>query len=246
MQSYQPTPDLLAGRVILVTGAGDGIGKAAALACARHGATVVLHGRNVKKLERTYDEIVQAKGAEPAITPLDFSQARAEQYEEIGNAIGTAFGRLDGLLHNAAELGTLTPLELYDPEVWQRTLHVNLNAPLLLTRACLPWLKQSADASVIFTSADVGRRSRAYWGAYAVSQFAIEGLMQTWAAELVDSTHIRVNSLNPGPVRTAMRRREYPGENPETLKRPEDIMATYLYLLGPDSRDVNGQALDAQ
>lgn len=246
MQPYQPALDLLQGRVILITGATDGIGRAAALACARHGATVVLHGRNVKKLEQIYDEIRDAGGPEPAITPLDLAQSEEAQYEEIGDAIGKTFGRLDGLLHNAAELGTLTPLELFDLTTWARTLQVNLNAPLLLTRACLPWLKQSTDASVVFTSADVGRRSRAYWGAYAVSMFAIEGLMQTWAAELVDTTPIRVNSLNPGPVRTAMRRRAFPGEHPQRVRPPQDIMAMYLYLLGPDSRGVTGQAFDAQ
>jgi NAD(P)-dependent dehydrogenase (short-subunit alcohol dehydrogenase family) len=246
MKDYQAPSDLLAGRVILVTGAGDGIGRAAALAYARHGATVVLLGRTVRKLEQVYDEIQAAGGAEPAITPLDLSKATLPQYDEIAGAIASEFGRLDGLLHNAADLGTLTPLELYDLEVWSRTLQVNLHAPFLLTRACLDLLKKSADASVVFTSADVGRHSRAYWGAYAVSQFAIEGLMQTWAAELRDTTPIRMNSLNPGAVQTHMRRRAYPGENPSQLKKPEEIMAAYLYLMGPDSRGATGQAFDAQ
>ncbi len=246
MFDYQAPPNLLAGRVILVTGAGDGIGRAAALAYAQHGATVVLLGRQVAKLERVYDEIKRLGRAEPAITPLDLGKATMAQYEEIGNAIEKEFGRLDGLLHNASYLGTLTPLELYDLNVWQQVLHVNVNAPLLLTRACLELLKRSSDASVIFTSADVGRRSRAYWGAYAVSQFAVEGLMQTWAAELQDSTAIRANSLDPGPVRTAMRARAYPGENPASLPAPADVMPIYLYLMGPDSAGVTGQAFSAQ
>ncbi len=197
------------------------------------------------KLERVYDEIEQAGGARPALAPLDLSKAGLAQYEQLADTITEEFGRLDGLLHNATELGTLTPLALYNLDLWAKVMHVNLNAPFLLTRACLDLLKKSQDASIVFSTADVGRRSRAYWGAYAVSQFALEGLMQTWADEL-EGTAIRVNSINPGKVHTALRTRAYPGENPAGLAKPEEIMSSYLYLMGPDSRGVSGRAFDAQ
>lgn len=244
MKDYRPRPDLLAGRVILVTGAGDGIGRAAALAFARHGAQVILLGRTVAKLEKVYDEI-ESQGAQAAILPMDLAKATPEQYEQTATTIAQEFGRLDGILHNAAMLGTLTPLELYDLERWGQVLQVNLHAPFLLTRACLPLLKQSPDASVVFTSADVGRRGRAYWGAYGVSQFALEGLAQIWAEELSANTAVRVNTLDPGAVHTAMRVRAYPGSDPAQLAKPDDIMSAYLYLIGPDSRGVTGQALSA-
>lgn len=245
MKNYQPRPDLLAGRVILVTGAGDGLGRAAALAFGRHGAQVILLGRTVSKLERVYDEMEQI-GGQAAILPMDLGKASPEQYEQTAKTISDEFGRLDGLLHNAANLGTLTPLELYDLERWGQVMQVNLNAAFLLTRACLPLLKQSPDASVVFTTADVGRRGRAYWGAYGVSQFALEGLAQIWSEELAANTNIRVNTLDPGPVNTAMRVRAYPGADASRLPQPGDIMPVYLYLVGPDSRGTTGQALSAQ
>ena len=246
MHSYQPPRDLLAGRVILVTGAGDGLGRAAALAYARHGASVILLGRTVVKLEKVYDEIEQQGGPQPAIMPMDMAKAGIDAYRQTAEAVETEFGRLDGLLHNAAYLGALTPFSLYSLEMWPQVMQVNLTAAVLLTRACLPLLEKSADASIVFTSDDVGRSGRAYWGAYSVSKFAIEGLMQLLAVELADTTPIRVNSLNPGAVRTALRARAYPGENPAILPAPEQVMAVYLYLMGRDSAGVTGQALNAQ
>lgn len=242
---YTPAHNLLAGRVILVTGAGDGIGRAVAVAFARHEARVVLLGRTVEKLERVYDEIVAGGSSQPAIYPMDLLGASAPDYEELMQRLATEFGRLDGLLHNAGLLGTLAPIEHYDLETWAKVLHVNLYAPFLLTRACMPLLKKSTDASVVFTSSNVGRRGRAYWGAYSVSKFALEGMMQTLADE-VDPKTLRVNSLNPGRVRTAMRAAAYPAEDPRTLLRPEDVVGPYLFLMGADSRGVNGEALDAQ
>ena len=246
MHSYQPPRDLLAGRVILVTGAGDGLGRAAALAYARHGASVILLGRTVAKLEKVYDEIEQQGGPQPAIMPMDMAKAGIDAYRQTAEAVETEFGRLDGLLHNAAYLGALTPFSLYSLEMWPQVMQVNLTAAVLLTRACLPLLEKSADASIVFTSDDVGRSGRAYWGAYSVSKFAIEGLMQLLAVELADTTPIRVNSLNPGAVRTALRARAYPGEDPAILPAPEQVMAVYLYLMGRDSAGVTGQALNAQ
>jgi len=246
MPSYKPTPELLASRTILITGAGDGIGRAAALACAEHGASVILLGRTTAKLEKVYDEIEDRGCPQAAILPLDLAQATPGHYEQVTQTIEREFGRLDGLLHNAADAGTLTPIELYEPETWYRVMQVNLNAAWLLTRACMPLLRKSEDASIVFTSADVGRRARAYWGAYGVSCFGLEGLMQVLAVELDSQQRLRANSLDPGAVRTRLRARCYPGEDPKTLPVPEDIMPAYLYLLGPDSRGVNGQALNAR
>ena len=245
MPRYTPTPKLLAARHILVTGAGDGIGRAAALAFAAHGASVILLGRTASKLEKVYDEIEKRGGPQAAMLPLDLAQATPAHYEQVAQTIEKEFGRLDGLLHNAADAGTLTPMELYEPDMWYRVMQVNLHAAWLLTRGCLPLLRKSDDASIVFTTADVGRQGRAYWGAYGVSCFGLEGLMQILAAELAAEGQIRANSLNPGTVRTGMRSRLYPGENRDALPTPENIMPAYLYLLGPDSRGVNGQALNA-
>ena len=240
---YHAPLDLLRDRVLLVTGAGDGIGRAVSLALARHGATVVLLGRTVAKLEAVYDAIEAAGGPQPAIYPLDLAGALPVHYEELAARVEESLGRMDGLLHNAAELGTLTPLEQYEPELWSRVVQVNLNAPFLLTRACLPLLRRAPDASVVFTTAAVGRRGRAYWGAYAVAYGAVETLMQVLADELESTPHVRVNSLDPGRVRTTLHARIYPAEDPSRRPPPEAVVPAYLYLLGPDSRDTSGQAL---
>lgn len=247
MQDYQAPADLLSDRVILVTGAGSGIGRAAALAYAAHGATVILLGRTTSKLEEVYDEIEAAGYPQPAIVPMNLEGAAVKEYEEMAMTIEETFGRLDGILHNAAILGARSPVELYDPETWNKVMQVNATAPFLLTRALIPLLRKSDGASVVFTSSGVGRRAKAYWGAYAVSKFAIEGLSQLLADELDDERHnIRVNSLNPGATRTNMRAHAYPAENPMQNPAPEDLMPIYLYLMGPDSKDVTGQQLDAQ
>ncbi len=245
-KDYQPRPDLLAGRVILITGAGDGIGAAAARACAAHGATVILLGRTTRKLEAVYDAIEEAGHPQAAIYPMNLEGAAPKDYEDLATTIEQEFGRLDGLLHNASLLGPLTPLGQYDIEQWSKVMQVNLNAPFLLTQACLELLKKSQDASVIFTSSSVGRQGRAYWGAYAIAKAANENMMQIWADELEANTGVRVNSLNPGATRTSMRAHAYPGEDPNTLPRPDEILATYLYLLGPDSKGVSGQQFNAQ
>ena len=245
MLDYHPTANLLANRIILITGAGDGLGRAAALACAQHGATVILLGRTQKKLEAVYDQIEQAGGPTPLLMPADLGKAGLTEYGQIATAIESQFGRLDGLLHSAAELGTLTPLSMYDLDTWMRVMQVNLNAPYLLTRSCLGVLGNSADASVVFTSSDVARHGRAYWGAYAVAGAALENLAKIWSHELQANTRIRFNTLDPGAVRTALRARAYPGEDASRLLSPESIMPAYLHLLGPDSRDVKGQALNA-
>lgn len=243
---YRAAPGELAGRLIAITGAGSGIGRAVALACATHGAEVVLLGRTVAKLERVYDEIVAAGGAEPVIAPLDLEKATAKEFDAIAAGIGTRYGRLDGLLHNAGLLGDLSPIEHYDVPLWTRVMHVNVTAAFALTQVMLPLLRAAPDASVLFTSSGVGRRGRAYWGAYAVSKFAIEGLVQVLADELSGTTSVRVNAINPGGTRTAMRRAAYPAEMPEAVPLPEAITAAYLCLLGPGGRGTTGATVDAQ
>jgi len=245
-RDYRPRPDLLAGRTIVVTGANDDFGRAAALSFGRHGATVVLLGGKPRMLEKVYDELVASGAPKPAAVPLELSEAIPAQFEELAVVLNNEFGRVDGLLHAAFEPGLLAPIELFDVDTWTRVLQVNLNARFLLTRALLPLLKRSVDASVIFTSADVGRQARAYWGAFAAAAFGGEALMQTLAAELAENTAVRVNSIDPGPTRGFLRSRFYPGEDASALPSPEDLMPAFLYLIGPDSRALNGQSLSAQ
>lgn len=243
---YQAPADLLKDRIILVTGAGDGIGRAAALAFAGCGATVILLGRTTSKLDKVYDEIEAAGGPQPAIVPLNFEGATLKDYHDMAETLDKEFGRLDGILHNAGLLGRITPFEQYNPELWEQVMQVNLNGPVWMTQALLPLLEASKDASVVFTSSSVGRKGRAYWGAYAVSKFATEGFMEVLADEVEHRGMIRVNSLNPGATRTRMRATAYPGEDPDSLPTPESIMPTYLWLMGPDSRRHNGERFDAQ
>ncbi|MCA1772746.1 MAG: YciK family oxidoreductase [Halomonas sp.] len=243
---YQPAPDLLHDRVVLVTGAGDGIGRAAALSYARHGATVILLGRTIAKLERVYDEIEAQGGPQPAIFPLNFEGAKLKDFHDMADTLEKEFGCLDGLLHNAGLLGRITPFEQYDAALWEQVMQVNINGPIWMTQALLPLLQRSEDASVIFTSSSVGRKGRAYWGAYAVSKFATEGFVEVLADELDSEPHLRINTLNPGATRTQMRRNAYPGEDPANLRTPDDIMPTYLWLMGPDSAGTHGQKIDAQ
>lgn len=246
MKDYQPTPDLLQDRVILVTGAGSGIGRAIARRLAGRGATVILLDRAIRMLEQVYDEIEQAGGPRPAIYPMNLEGATPKDYTDLAQVLDTEFGRLDGLLHNAALFEGLTPIFNYDIELWYRILQVNLNAPFLLTQAVLGLLNRSADASVVFTTDRVGDEGQAYWGAYAVAKGGAQTLMKLLASELETNTPIRVNGIDPGRVRTELSLRAYPGRNPAEWARPEDILAVYLYLLGPDSKGVTGQTFHAQ
>jgi NAD(P)-dependent dehydrogenase (short-subunit alcohol dehydrogenase family) len=243
---YVPPPDLLRDRVILVTGASDGIGRALAISCARLGAHVVLCGRRQRKLDATYDAIVAGGAARPSLVPLDFEKADGHAYEALAQAVGEEFGRLDGLAHVAAQLGERTPIEHCDVGTWMRVMHVNLNAPFLLTKVLMPWLRAAQDASVVFASSGVSVRGRPYWGAYGVSKFALEGLMQALASETDTTTRIRFNSVNPGRARTAMRALAYPGEDRASVPLPETLLAPFLYALGPDSRGVTGRRFESQ
>lgn len=245
-RAYTPAAGSHAGRIILVTGASDGIGQALALALARQGATVGLLGKTQRKLARTYDLIVAAGGPQPALLPFNLETAAAPEYDALADVLDREFGRLDGLAHVAGILGDLSPIEQYDVPTWCKVLHVNLTAAFIATQSLLPLLRRSEDASIVFTSSTVGRKGRAYWGAYATSKFGIEGLMQVLAHELAETTRIRANSVNPGPTRTGMRRQAYPAEDAATLPEPAAVLAPFLYLLGPASAGVNGLAFDCR
>jgi NAD(P)-dependent dehydrogenase (short-subunit alcohol dehydrogenase family) len=245
-KKYTYADDVLRDRIILITGASDGIGKALALEVARLGATVILHGRNAAKLEKVYDAIEAIDGAKkPSIAVLDLASANAESYTTLAQSIEDEYGRLDGLVHNASILGDRFSIEQYDAVQWQRVMHVNVTSTFALTQVFLPLLHKSEDASVIFTSSGVGRTGKAFWGAYAVSKFATEGLSQVLADEHRHSK-LRSNCINPGATRTKMRLEAYPAEDRELLKTPEEILASYIYLLGPDSKGVTGESIDAQ
>ena len=240
-QEYTPAKTLLRDRVIAVTGAGSGIGKTVAKTYAEYGATVILIGRTSSKLENVYDEIEAAGLPQAAIYTIDFNNAIVEDYRNMAESLTQEFGRLDGIVHNAAILGQRTPLSNYSADTWQSVFQVNVTAPFMMTQALLPLLQNSDNASVIFTGSSVGYNGRAYWGAYAASKSAVENLMQTLADELDATSTIRSNSVNPGATRTSMRATAYPGENPDTIKSSEELMPLYLYLMSADSAIDNGR-----
>jgi NAD(P)-dependent dehydrogenase (short-subunit alcohol dehydrogenase family) len=214
-------------KVILITGAGDGIGKAVALACAERGATIILLGRTVHKLEQVYDEIRNNGWPEPAIYPMNLEGATPTDYDDLNANIDKEFGRLDGLHNNAGWLGASTPIEIYDTELWYKVMQVNLNAPFLLTKACIPLLRKSASARIVFTADD---KSSAYWGAYGVAKAGQLSFMQILADEL-ESKNIAVNAVVPGPIRTRFRTMAYPAEDARELTKPEQITNAFVYLL---------------
>lgn len=238
--------ECLKDKVIAITGAGDGIGKVAALNCAAQGATVILLGRTIPKLEQVYDAIEAAGHPQAAIFPINFEGAVEKDYNDMADAIDAEFGRLDGLLHNAAQLGPQTPLSNYEIDTWQKLMQVNVTSAFMMSKALLPLLEKAPQASVVFTSSSVGRKGRAYWGAYAISKAAVENMVQVFADEMDGINHVRINCINPGATRTQMRASAYPSENPSTLKTPSDIMPSYLYLLSDTSAELNGVSIDAQ
>jgi len=246
MFDYTAPDQLLKNRVILITGAGDGIGRAVAIDSARLGATVILLGRTIEKLEVVYDEIENAGYPQAAIYPLDLRSATDEDYISLAQVVEDEFGGLDGLVHNASILGQRTPLSNYESRTWNLVMQVNATAPFMMTQALLPLLEVSKDASIIFTSSGVGAQGKAYWGAYSVSKFATEGMAQILADETGNTSKIRVNIIDPGATRTSMRAQAYPGENPAQNPLPKDIMPVYQYLLGPDSLGITGQRFKAQ
>lgn len=245
MKQYQPQAACLTGKTILITGAGDGIGKTLAINCAQLGATVILLGKTVKKLEAVYDEIEKLGKQQASILPVDLKGATEAHYEDLADTIKREYGKLDGLVHNAAQLGVLGPFAQIEKSTWDDVIQVNLTAQFLLTKALIPVLSLSDNASTIFTTSSVGHQGRAYWGVYSISKFATEGMMQTLADEFENST-LRFNALNPGATRTGMRASAFPAEDVSLLKTTQDIMPSYLYLLSNDSLEVNGQRLNAQ
>jgi NAD(P)-dependent dehydrogenase (short-subunit alcohol dehydrogenase family) len=237
-EHYQPPATLLAGRVILVTGA--------AMAAAAHGATVVLHGRSSKKLEKVYDDIVAAGAAPPAIAPLDFATATDQDFAQLAQTIGHELGRCDGIVHCAAMLKHLQPLAQEPLDDWLALLRVNLAAPFALTRACLPLLARSDNSSVIFVSESHGMHPVAYWGGFAVSKFALTGLLRTWCDELGATNSLRMNSVVPGPMQSPQRAATHPGEDKAKLKHPNELTLAFLYLLGAHGKDFRGQVIELQ
>jgi len=247
MLAYAPAKNLLENKIILVTGASSGIGRAASLAFAEHGATVVLVGRSMEKLESVYDEIETRGYPQPAIFPMNLESATEHDYEALRDVLKETFGRLDGLLNNAGELGgPTTPLSNYSVEKWHRVFSVNVTASFLMTKTLLPLLQHKNPSSIVFTGSSVGRKGRAYWGAYSVSKAAIENLMQVFADELESVSNVRVNSINPGATQTKMRATAYPAEDPATVTQPESLMNRYLFLMGKDSEHISGEQFDAQ
>lgn len=224
-------------RVILITGAGDGIGKAVSLDCAKRGATIVLLGKTTHKLEQVYDEIEASGGPEAAIYPMDLEGASADDYEDLRDNIEKEFSQLDALLNNAGWLGTSTPAEVYDTELWYKVLQINLNAPFMLTRACIPLIKNSKQGAIVFTA---DQKHSAYWGAYGVAKSGMQTFMQILADEL-KSKNIAINAFDPGPVHTNFRTRAYPAEDSSKLNKPEDISPPFAYLLSGDCEGITGE-----
>ncbi|OUS32712.1 YciK family oxidoreductase [Thalassotalea sp. 42_200_T64] len=245
MFEFQAQPHCLQNKTILVTGAGAGIGNAAAMHYAKFGATVILLGKTVAKLEQVYDDIVSAGYPEPAIIPLDMKGATAQNYKDMVSTITDQFNHIDGALLNASMLGELTPFTQISAQIWNDVMQVNLNAQMQLAQALIPAMIQAPAASLIFTTSGVGNKGRAFWGAYSVSKFATEGMMQIIADEY-DGSGLRVNAINPGGTKTGMRASAFPAEDKSLIAEPDDIMPLYLYLMSDDSKAVNGQRLDAQ
>lgn len=245
MLNFSPQANSLKNKIILVTGAGDGIGRAASLSYASFGATVILLGRTVKKLEKVYDEIVEKGYPEPAIVPLDLKGATKKHYQDMASTIQNQFGRLDGVLHNASILGHLEPFHQISEDMYDEVMQVNVKSQFLMTQALLDVLQLAPNGSVVFTSSSVGNKGRAFWGSYSISKFATEGMMQVLADEYANSS-LRFNCINPGGTRTTMRAKAFPGEDPKTLKTPEQIMPLYLYLMSDDSSDKTGNTFVAQ
>lgn len=243
--SYEAPSNALNDKTIIITGAGDGIGKQAAITFAKHGAELILLGKTVSKLESTYDEIVNNGGRQPAIVPIDFKGASLKNYQDMVTSIEGQYKKIDVVLFNASILGNLCPFHEIKESEFLDVNQVNLNSQFFMTQALLPLLKQNKNASVIYTTSSVGRTGRAFWGTYSISKFATEGMMQVLADEYQNSG-IRFNCINPGATRTSMRAQAFPGEKQALLKTPEDIMATHLYLASDDSLGVNGQSLDCQ
>jgi len=230
-RDYAPRPESFEDKIILVTGAADGIGRAVTIGLAEAGATVLMLDKKARHLEKLFDQIMERGFVEPIILPVDLMEIDPESATRLAQAVNDDFGKLDGLLHNAAELGSPSPLDQYDMEYWNEVMHTNLQAPYFITRAMLPLLKADYSTNIVFTTADVGREPQAYWGAYSIAYAGLEAQMRIWSEELENISNIKINSLDPGAIRTSLRRRSHPGEDQQSLPMPQSIVAAYLKLL---------------
>jgi NAD(P)-dependent dehydrogenase (short-subunit alcohol dehydrogenase family) len=241
-----PFSSALAGRVVVITGAAGGLGRVLSLACAAKGATVVLHGRVVRKLEALYDEIVAAGYPEPSILPLDLASAKAEDFANVASALQAQTGRVDAIIHTAVMLGTLSPIEHQAFDQWLATLRVDLLAPFGLTRALLPMMRAAPEASVIFTLDTRGQAPKAYWGAYAVAKAGLSALLAILADEWENTPNLRVNGVVPGPMRSPLRAQTHPGDDVTRLPPPEAFVPLYLYLIHGQPKRESGGVIDGQ
>jgi NAD(P)-dependent dehydrogenase (short-subunit alcohol dehydrogenase family) len=230
----------LKNKTALITGGSKGIGKGIAKAFLKEGAIVIICGRNERDLKRTRDDL--SKYGNISYIKADIS--KRNQVKSLKNKIERMFRKLDVLVNNASVLGLRKPIIDYDEDIWQETIHINLNAQFFVTKALLPLLMNANNPSIINVSSSVGRRGKGGWGAYAASKFGLEGLTQVLADEL--KSNVRVNSVNPGGTRTEMRAEAYPEEDPETLPTPDDIAPIFVYLASDDSISVTGEAFNAR
>lgn len=245
-KDYKAQQNALKEKVILVSGGGSGIGKSAGLIFAEHGADLILVGKNPAHLESAYQEFLDKNLKPPLLHVMDLEKSNESDFQEINTVIEKEFGKLDGLLNNAGILGDKTPLENYKIDVWKKVFDINVHASFLLTKSLLPVLKTAVNSSIIFTSSGVGKRGKAYWGAYSLTKFATESMMQIFSEELENTSNVRVNSIDPGRVRTKMRAAAYPAEDPLSLVDAKDIMNAYLYLMSNDSLETKGESISAQ
>ena len=240
---WQPAADTLAGRVVLVTGAYGGLGSAVARAVTRAGASVVITGKRKRQLEKLYDAMREEGLAEPVIHPLDMEVATPKEYGALAEGLERDFGRLDGIVHCAASFAGLTPIAMHRPDDWLRAMHVNVNAPFALTQACLPLLTQASDSAVVFVLDDPELLRRAHWGGYGVSKAALERFVSILHQE-TDESPLRVHALLPAPMRTALRRLAYFGEDILQRPTPDASAAAVVYLLGAQAVAARGAVLD--
>ncbi|MGB0133818.1 SDR family NAD(P)-dependent oxidoreductase [Dokdonella sp.] len=238
-----PEANALCERVVLVTGANGGLGRACALACASAGATVVLAGRKVRPLESLYDELVALGAPQPAIYPINLEGATPDDFEQLAESVRLQCGRLDGIIHAAVLFEGLKPMDQTRPADWVRTLQVGLTAPFALTQACMPLLRERPDASIVFVLEDMARVSKAYWGGYGVAKAGLAALASI-AHEESESGPVRVHGLLPAPMRTALRKMAYFGENTLERELPDIAGAAATFLLSPAAAGLRGHTLD--
>lgn len=245
--SYQPEPNALSGKTILITGAAGGLGSAVAKGAAKVGAELILLDNNQNKLNQLHDEIEADLGKQPGLYPLDLRGATVDDYADLATTIQDVFKGLHGIVHCAATLGQLSPIDHVDAKTWQETFTTNLHAPVLLTTALLPLMRTTGNGGIVFTT---DNKKSAYWGAYGVSKASIEAAMRIIADELDTSdqpdasARLNCNAINPGPMRTNLRSSAYPGEDPSVVTLPEERVAAYLYLLSESGRSVNGTHIE--